>query len=210
MKNFCMIQQFDRVLRSIFIILHSSFSVLKLKKSSRSVSRVLFSVFRKKSSLFIHYSSFSKVSVIYLSRMLPYRLQRSTLRHGASSSHSVGLHDLTTPKTHSPCVTTRLVGSYPTFSPLPMPKDTGGYFLLRYSTLADSFLLGSRMLYVARTFLIRRSVSDRPTGCFCPAKIRFLCQRTQKLVEFLCKGGLFPYLLHNYRYGPGTDRMRGR
>jgi len=55
-------------------ILHSSFSVLKLKKSSRSVSRVLFSVFRKKSSLFIHHSSFSKVSVIYLSRMSPYRL----------------------------------------------------------------------------------------------------------------------------------------
>ena len=107
-------------------------------------------------------------------------------------------------------VTMRLVGSYPTFSPLPLPERSGGYFLLRYSTLADSFLLGSRMLYVARTFLIRRSVSDRPTGCFCPAKIRFLCQRTQKLVEFLCKGGLFPYLLHNYRYGPGTDRMRGR
>ena len=99
-------------------------------------------------------------------------------------------------------VTIRLVGSYPTFSPLPLPERSGGYFLLRYSTLADSFLLGSRMLYVARTFLIRRSVSDRPTGCFCPAKIRFLCQRTQKLVEFLCKGGLFPYLLRNYRYGP--------
>ena len=39
--------------------------------------------------------------------------------HGASNSHNVGLHDLTTPKTHSPCVATRLVGSYPTFSPLP-------------------------------------------------------------------------------------------
>ena len=34
-------------------------------------------------------------------------------------------------------------------------KGYGGYFLLRYSTLADSFLLGSRMLCVARTFLMR-------------------------------------------------------
>jgi len=29
----------------------------------------------------------------------------------------------------------------------------GGYFLLHYSTFTDSFPLGSRMLYVARTFL---------------------------------------------------------
>ncbi|HCY69248.1 MAG TPA: hypothetical protein DHV19_03470, partial [Bacteroides cellulosilyticus] len=113
---------------------------------------------------------------------------------------------------------------------LPLPERSGGYFLLRYSTLEDSFLLGSRMLCVARTFLIRRSASDRPTNCFYPAKIRFLCQRTQKLVEFLCKGGLFPYLLrtisvrspypvrifsvvspyllHSYRYGPDTDLAR--
>ena len=52
-------------------------------------------------------------------------------------------------------VTMRLVGSYPAFSPLPQSEDCGGYFLLRYSTLADSFLLGSGMLCVARTFLIR-------------------------------------------------------
>ena len=50
-------------------------------------------------------------------------------------------------------VTMRLVGSYSTFSPLPLPERNGGYFLLRYSTLTDSFLLGSRMLCVARTFL---------------------------------------------------------
>ena len=30
-----------------------------------------------------------------------------------------GLHDLTTPKMHSPHIAIRLVGSYPTFSPLP-------------------------------------------------------------------------------------------
>ena len=42
-------------------------------------------------------------------------------------------------KTYSPHVAMRLVGSYPTFSPLPLPERSGGYFLLRYSTLADSF-----------------------------------------------------------------------
>ena len=52
-------------------------------------------------------------------------------------------------------VTMRLVGSYSTFSPLPLPERNGGYFLLRYSTLTDSFLLGSGTLCVARTFLIR-------------------------------------------------------
>ena len=60
-------------------------------------------------------------------------------------------------------VTIRLVGSYPTFSPLPLPERSGGYFLLRYSTLADSFLLGSRMLCVARTFLLRET-RTRQTG----------------------------------------------
>ena len=37
-------------------------------------------------------------------------------------------------------VTIRLVGSYPTFSPLPLPERSGGYFLLRYSTLAAELL----------------------------------------------------------------------
>jgi len=63
-------------------------------------------------------------------------------------------------------VTIRLVGSYSTFSPLPLPGGRGGSFLLRYSTLTDSFLLGSRMLCVARTFLLHRSTRDRPANCF--------------------------------------------
>ena len=71
-------------------------------------------------------------------------------------------------------VTMRLVGSYPTFSPLPLPERRGGYFLLRYSTLADSFLLGSRMLCVARTFLLRRNARDKPANCFMAAKVRQL------------------------------------
>ena len=72
----------------------------------------------------------------------------------------------------------------PPSHPYHNPGRHGGYFLLRYSTLADSFLLGSRMLCVARTFLIRRGASDRPTNCFCWAKIRLLCQRIQNLAEF--------------------------
>ena len=44
-----------------------------------------------------------------------------------------------------------------------LPKEEGGCFLLRYSTLADSFLLGSGMLCVARTFLMHAECK-RQTG----------------------------------------------
>ena len=44
------------------------------------------------------------------------------------------------------------VSSYLAFSPLPQ-QNCGGYFLLRYSALADSFPLGNMALCVARTFL---------------------------------------------------------
>ena len=74
-------------------------------------------------------------------------------------------------------VTMRLVGSYPAFSPLPRSEEQGGCFLLRYSTLTDGFLLGSRMLCVARTFLFRlaASAADRPAA-FEKTKIMFFCQ----------------------------------
>ncbi len=41
----------------------------------------------------------------------------------------------------------------------------GGYFLLRYSALANSFLLGSGVLCAARTFLLclAATATDRPT-----------------------------------------------
>ena len=50
----------------------------------------------------------------------------------------------------------------------------GGCFLLHYSTLADSFWLGSGMPLAARTFLwtdicgcgLRCTISDRPSNCF--------------------------------------------
>ena len=42
-------------------------------------------------------------------------------------------------------------------------EKLGGYFLLHDSTFADSFPLGSRMLYVARTFLLCL-MAQRQTG----------------------------------------------
>ena len=137
-------------------------------KSSQPVSRVL--------------SLSLRIGVCHLSTpVVTNRLQRSTLRRGASNPHNVGLHDLTTPKMHSPHVTMRLVGSYPTFSPLPgnlirfrgiSLRKLGGYFLLHYSALADGFPLKSRMLCVARTFLfcLAASATDRPAAFLC-AKI---------------------------------------
>jgi hypothetical protein len=47
----------------------------------------------------------------------------------------------------------RPVSPYLTFSPLPFDNAQGGYFLLRYYTLADIFPLGNMVLFVARTFL---------------------------------------------------------
>ena len=55
----------------------------------------------------------------------------------------------------------------PPSHPYPVSRrNCGGCFLLRYSTFADSFLLGSRMLCVARTFLFRltASAADRPAA----------------------------------------------
>ena len=134
-------------------------SLGKRKKSSWSVSRVLFLII-------------NKMSVIYL--ILPSPTGSSGLPSdvGRATLVNAGLHDLTTPKMHSTYITICLVGSYPTFSPLLSLGREGGYFLLHYSILAVSFLLGSRMLCVARTFLFyRKGTSDKPTNCFQDAKV---------------------------------------
>ena len=65
---------------------------------------------------------------------------------------NAGLHELSAPEVHSTCIAACLVGSYPTFSPLPM--GIGGCFLLHCYALADIFPLGSRLPYAARTFLL--------------------------------------------------------
>ena len=117
-------------------------------------------------------SYINKTSVIYL--ILPSPTGSSGLPSdvGRATLVNAGLHDLTTPKMHSTYIAICLVGSYPTFSPLLSLGREGGYFLLHYSILAVSFLLGSRMLCVARTFLFyRKGTSDKPTNCFLDAKV---------------------------------------
>ena len=122
-------------------------------------------------------------SVIYLLLPSPTGSSGPPSDVGRATLLNAGLHDLTTPKMHSPYITIRLVGSYPTFSPL--PPGGGGYFLLHYSTLTDSFLLGSRMLCVARTFLFYHynnvPATDRPTAFFVQryANKRNLCYNCQ-------------------------------
>lgn len=105
----------------------------------------------------------SKVSVIYLRLMSPTAsIVLPSSSDGPPSLLFAGIHELSTSGMHSTNVTTGLVGSYPTFSPL--PAYTGGSFLLHDQTLTDFFSLGSGMPYVARTFLLLRA-SDKPVHC---------------------------------------------
>ena len=60
-----------------------------------------------------------QVSVIYLSRQSPDGFSGLPSDMGRATLIGAGLHDLTTPKMHSTHIAIRLVGSYPTFSPLP-------------------------------------------------------------------------------------------
>ena len=120
-------------------------------------------------------------SVIYLRLPSPTGSSGPPSDVGRATLVNAGLHDLTTPKMHSPHIAIRLVGSYPTFSPL--PPGGGGSFLLHGSTLADSFLLGSRMLCVARTFLLYRSTSDKPADCYSECKGTYFCRNCRGFVR---------------------------
>jgi len=68
------------------------------------------------------------VSVIYLDLMSPLSSSGLPSDMGRAALHSVGLHDLTTPKTYGSRVATRPVGSYPTFSPLPLRREAVIFF----------------------------------------------------------------------------------
>lgn len=100
-------------------------------------------------------------SVINLDRMSPHGsgLTPRNLPSGSGGQPSdAGLHDLATSSAHSTCVTAGLVGSCPTFSPLPSDSylavlPDGGHFLLRLPAVAGSYPLNSGTPYVARTFL---------------------------------------------------------
>ena len=116
----------------------------------------------------------NEVSVIYLSDVLPRHfssLPSDMERAALITSVYMTLQLLRRTARH---VAMRLVGSYSTFSPLPLPERRGGCFLLRYSTLADSFLLGSRMLCVARTFLLHETCTRQTGQLLYAAKIRHL------------------------------------
>ena len=109
----------------------------------------------------------NKVSVIYLSDVsprhfsgLPSDMERATL----ITPVYMTLQLLRRTARMSPCDWWALT---PPSHPYPVSRrNCGGCFLLRYSTFADSFLLGSRMLCVARTFLFRlaASAADRPAA----------------------------------------------
>ena len=125
------------------------------------------------------------LSAINLDLPLPARLRNlrvtRVLPSGSGGQPSdAGLHELATSKAHSTCVTTGLVGSYPTFSPLPC----GGCFLLRLSAVTDCFPLGSGMPCVARTFLRPYTDGGRPVS-FRTAKILNISYILSILVLYL-------------------------
>lgn len=92
-----------------------------------------------------------KPFVIYLEHTSPYVSSNLPPDLGDEHPTYVGVFDLTTHDSYNIRVTPNLVGSYPTFSPL--PTEVGGYFLLRSFTLTSDFPLGSMASSVARTFL---------------------------------------------------------
>ena len=155
----------------------------ELKKVSEPVSRVLYS---PKGMLAIYLRAASPLSSIVLpsgSDGPPSRLCRLV-----SSISSAGLHELSTPGVHSTGIAAGLVGSYPTFSPLPVLTikclniKTGGSFLLHLLTLADLFPLGSGMPCVARTFLSSAPSPKRPPGAAASrfTVFSFLCFALQR------------------------------
>lgn len=71
-------------------------------------------------------------------------------------------------------------------------KRRSGYFLLRSSALANSFLLGSMVLCVARTFLIPyHTESDKPICC--NYKINIYPTISGKIIRILIKPSTIRY-----------------
>ena len=110
--------------RAFFSAMREVFSaaVLSLKKNSGAVSRVLYCRGRgwschRRCLPFIYDTTLA----VPLSFYPPARAGRplSPLRPDDRSRRVAGLHELSTSGVHSTYVAIRLVGSYPTFSPLP-------------------------------------------------------------------------------------------
>lgn len=90
------------------------------------------------------------------------------------------IYELAAPKVHSRCVTTPLVGSCPTFSPLPSPvSEQGGCFLLHYLAVTDHLYIGKWdalrcpdfPLVLGRGTAPSYSTSDKPSDCFQDANL---------------------------------------
>ena len=83
------------------------------------------------------------------------RIIRPTPRHRASSPYKPVYMVFQPIRRTASCITAgtgELLPHLFTLAPL-SEAEGGGYFLLHYYTLADIFLLGSMVLFVARTFL---------------------------------------------------------
>jgi len=72
------------------------------------------------------------------------------LRHSGGQPSADGIRELAASRRNSTTVTRRLVGSYPTFSPLPL-RAVVFFFRLQPSPAAGTFTSGAS--YAARTFL---------------------------------------------------------
>ena len=91
------------------------------------------------------------------------------------------VHELAAPKAHSRCVTTPLVGSCPTFSPLlHSTSECSGSFLLRCLAVTDHLYIGKWdalrcpdfPLVLGRGVAPSYSTSDKPSDCFHDANLR--------------------------------------
>ena len=76
------------------------------------------------------------------------------------------------------------VSSYLTFSPLPLDKAQGGFFLLHYYTFSDIFPLGNMVLCVARTFLSANRRIDETACCCTKVLIKYELLKTLIVITF--------------------------
>ena len=121
------------------------------KENSRPISRVLF--LKRLSPMFRRLS--------FIQTLCRHKVQAFYPPAWAGSPHSAGIRELAAPKMHSRYVTIPLVGSYPTFSPLPLRAVI--FFCITQPSRTPS-ILGSGMPYAARTFLSHLlPATGRPT-----------------------------------------------
>ena len=134
------------------------------------------------------------VPVIYLIRESPHGLSIlpstvSPKRPSDGQPSDDGLHELAAPRWHSTTVTSRLVVSYTTFSPLPLKGAVIFFCRHLLSPIACTFASG--VSCAARTFLsCLLGTSDRPWHCFPAAKLRKVEHKTKKRVSFFCRDGV--------------------